>query len=268
MFTKLVNYSTHEDPETYLHRSEVSADATLETVVSMVSPLDHGHFHYLKKVLDFEINTEELPGNEEIQKAQFNQLIASAEKFEYPEAMEKFEILLKQTKDSDKLDEIFKYLLFNVINVMPELQVKASNSRGNRRGNKHERKDKVGGSDFNDEEARILKRNIPKTAYMRFYVGVGQNQNYDKDKVSTLLSEAANLPAEQVSNFVDRGTYSFVDILKSNASGLVEILDGYQLENGEALVFKKAASIVVNMDEDPLAKKAAPAEAAKTAEEE
>ena len=100
IFTKLVNYSTHEDPEIYLHRSEVSADATLETVVSMISPLDHGHFHYLKKVLDFEINSETLPSNEEIQKAQFNQLINSAEKFEYPEDIEKFGILLQQTKDS------------------------------------------------------------------------------------------------------------------------------------------------------------------------
>lgn len=267
MFTKLVNYSTHEDPETYLHRSEVSAESTLETVVSMVCPLDHGHFHYLKKVLDFEINTEKLPGNEEIQKAQFTQLIASAEAFEYPEEMEKFEVLLKQVKESDKNDEMFKYLLFNVVNVMPELQVKANNPRGNRRGGgKHNAKGRVGGADLNEEEARILKRNIPKTEYMRFYVGVGQNQNYDQEKVAKLLNEAANLPTEQLSNFVDRGIYSFVDVLKANSAGLVEILDGYQLENGESLVFKKAASIVVNMDEDPLAKKAAPAKAEKAAE--
>lgn len=265
-FSRLINYSIHEDPEIYVHRTTVSSEgSSLETVVNLVSPLDHGNFHYLKKVVDFDIALLELPSGEEIQKAQFNQIITEAEACDYSEVEEKLAILLDQLNSSDKKDALIKYLLYSFNYVMPDLRVK-NHSRGNNRdeGSNSKRrtsyKDRVDGKDLNDEESRILTRNLPKKEYVRFYAGVEGEGKVEQKEITKLMKEVANVEETQIERFTERGSYAFIDLLKENSSGLVELLDSSKLDNGSTVIFKKATSIVTTVKPEEMKKEAAKTE--------
>lgn len=240
--SQIVNYGIHEDPEIYLMRCQAkSNNCQIEAVISLVSPLDHGNFHYLKKVIDFEITKAELPDGEAIEEAKYTQFISSVKAAKYQDS-DQLDILVAKIKEAAEYEEILKYLVHNTVNVLPELKVKSTQSRGGR----NNYNDQTDGDDaFNEEEKRILKRNLPRKEFIRFYLGVGSADDYDRSKVVDLLSAAANLPEDQIVNFIDRQNYSFIDVLKENSSGLGDILDGYNLDNGQELVFKKATRITV-----------------------
>lgn len=257
MFTMLVNYSIHEDPEVYLHRVEhTAADSKLKTALSLVSPLDHGSFHYLKKVVSFSFEKGELPDSREILGAQLEQILSEISSFSYPEN-QRFEQLWQLAKESPKAEELFKYFLYQSMYVLPELKMKNSPRLEEK---SYGRKYQGEGSDYDDNssddnshdrrggrrdgrEERAPRQHIPKQDFIRFYLGAGKNQSFGKSETEDLLSAAANLPKNQIANYIQRNDYSFIDVLKENASGLDEILNGYRLNDGSSLVFKKATLI-------------------------
>ena len=58
----VVNYSVHEDPEIYLHRiTGFEGECALSSVITLVSSIDFANFHYLKKIVEFEMVKGELP---------------------------------------------------------------------------------------------------------------------------------------------------------------------------------------------------------------
>ena len=59
-FELLICYSVHSDPDIYHFRTTPKGSSKTRRVVSLVSPLDRTHFHYLKKVADFELEKIEL----------------------------------------------------------------------------------------------------------------------------------------------------------------------------------------------------------------
>ncbi len=264
-FSRLVNYAIHEDPEVYIHRTLVTdSKSKLATIINLISPLDHGHFHYLKKVIDFEIKHVELPSSSEIHEAQFKQIINDAKACAYSESVSKsLDELVTNIKASADFDALLKYFIHNTINVLPEMKVKATNSASgfNRRGDRNDRGDRSdrgdrdqqdnrSQDDYKELEARIISRNIPKIEYCRFYVGSDNPSDIDETKVTKLMNEAANMPVEHLAKYTDRGAYAFVDILKENAAGLIDILDGFHLDSGEKLIFKKAATIYIKADQN------------------
>ncbi len=265
-FTRLVNYAIHEDPEVYIHRTLVTdSQSKLRTIINLISPLDHGNFHYLKKVIDFEIKQVELPSSSEIHEAQFKQIIAEAKSCAYSDSVSKsLDELVTNIKASADYDALLKYFIHNTLNVLPEMKVKASSASSgfnNRRGDRNERGDRSerGGDrdqqdnnsrdDYKDLEARIISRNIPKIEYCRFYVGSDNAADIDETKITKLMNEAANMPVEHLAKYTARGAYAFVDVLKENAAGLIDILDGFHLDSGEKLIFKKAATIYIKADQ-------------------
>ena len=268
MFALLVNYSIHEDPEVYLHRMEHNAtDSKLKTVLSLVSPLDHGSFHYLKKVVTFAFEKGELPDSREILSAQLEQILTEISTFSYPEN-QRFEQIWQLAKESPKSEEFFKYFFYQVLYVLPELKMKnaprfedksygrrsfneggegednnGGEERQDRRGGRNDRNNRNDRNDRGDRGDRAPRQFIPKQDFIRFYLGAGKNQNFGKNETEELLSSAANLPANQISNYIQRTDYSFIDVMKENASGLDEILNGYRMSDGSSLVFKKATVI-------------------------
>ena len=260
-FKRLVNYSIHEDPEIYLHRCIVSeAGSELKTIINLVSPLDHGNFHYLKKVVDFDIEPASLPSSEEIQKAQFAGLLKEVEICDYTQADSKFEVLLEQISNSDKKEELIKYLAYNYAYIIPSLKSKPNvgpkkyDSRDNDENSHRRGSDRVQ-NEFNDDEARIIKRNLPKKEYIRFYVGSHNGQNIEKDKILSQLKDLANVGSEQVERVITRNSYSFIDLLKDNSQGLVDLLDDYKFDDGNSLIFKKATKIVVTVGPEEINEK-------------
>lgn len=75
----IVNYSVPSDPEVYLHRCGTKNKySSQKTFVSLVSPLDIGNFHYLKKFIDFEITKLEPPGEPDLKRVKFDVLLRAA----------------------------------------------------------------------------------------------------------------------------------------------------------------------------------------------
>ena len=78
-FQVIVNYSVHEDPEIYIHRiSPENGIGSLKKVVSIISPLDFGNFHYLKKILQYNFVKAEPPSKDKIYEAQAQKFIKEA----------------------------------------------------------------------------------------------------------------------------------------------------------------------------------------------
>jgi ATP-dependent RNA helicase DeaD len=63
----VINYTIHEQPETYIHRTGRTGRAGRSgKAISIIGPKDFGAFHYLTKVVDFSFNKIETPSDEEV----------------------------------------------------------------------------------------------------------------------------------------------------------------------------------------------------------
>ncbi len=71
----VINYSIHEQPETYVHRTGRTGRAGRRgRAISLVGPRDFGSFHFLTKVLDMEFNKMPLPSDAEVADARLAHL--------------------------------------------------------------------------------------------------------------------------------------------------------------------------------------------------
>ena len=63
----VVNYSIHEEPEAYVHRTGRTGRAgKYGRAISLVGPRDFGAFHYIKKMLEIDFKPMELPSDDEV----------------------------------------------------------------------------------------------------------------------------------------------------------------------------------------------------------
>ncbi|MCB0322314.1 MAG: DEAD/DEAH box helicase [Bdellovibrionales bacterium] len=71
----VVNYTIHDQAETYIHRTGRTGRAGRSgRAVSLVGPRDHGAFHFLKKVVQFEFKKLPLPSEDEVADARLTHL--------------------------------------------------------------------------------------------------------------------------------------------------------------------------------------------------
>ncbi|MCL4148499.1 UNVERIFIED_CONTAM: hypothetical protein GTU68_060291 [Idotea baltica] len=71
----VVNYALHDQAETYVHRTGRTGRAgRAGRAICLIGPQDFGTFHYLKKILDFEITKTERPSDEEVADARLSHL--------------------------------------------------------------------------------------------------------------------------------------------------------------------------------------------------
>ena len=100
----VVNYTIHDQAETYVHRTGRTGRAgRAGRAISLIGPQDFGAFHFLKKVLSFELNQAKLPSDEEVADARLSHL---------------YEILRSQEASGDKRSKILasKLLRDNGVN--------------------------------------------------------------------------------------------------------------------------------------------------------
>lgn len=161
VFDLIVNYAIHEDPEIYLHRLTAhERNSRIKKVVSLVSPLDFGNFHYLRKVVDFEFEKGVLPSKEQIYQGEAARLIAAA-KLSPVKDDPRVKQFVPQVLDNPDRDAIVAYLLYNTLVALPELEHRTRShehedegGRRERRGGERERGERYDRGDRGDRGER------------------------------------------------------------------------------------------------------------------
>lgn len=121
----LVNYSVPSDPEIYIHRMGRTGNAgKRHTVISFVSPLDIGNFHYIKKFVETPFKQAELPTKESMAGIKLKNLSLVAERqalHNDPGLLD----LVKQVLGSNTKESLIAMLLHNTLTVIPGLRASA-----------------------------------------------------------------------------------------------------------------------------------------------
>ena len=147
MFDLCIIHATHSDPEMYLERTGQAGGEgeSPKKVVSLIGPLDITHFHYLKKIVEFDIQKIELPGFEQLAGARVRNLREEAQSRGALKNEKIAPIARLILEDADK-EEIVAYLLQNTLEVLPALssaaeprEVSSDEFRGGRGGDRGER---------------------------------------------------------------------------------------------------------------------------------
>ncbi|MCB0336982.1 MAG: DEAD/DEAH box helicase [Bdellovibrionales bacterium] len=269
-FDLVINYSIHEDPEIYLHRHSGAESSESDTkVISLVSPLDFGNFHYLKKVVDFEIEKEELPSQVELMEARSTSFFDAATEVA-PEVSERYASYIEKILTHDDKEKIVAYLLERTLEALPAAQSQAGNKggRGRDRDNDRDRdrdnrdrdnRDRDNGREYrgrgeenSDRRDSYQKREyVPPKKDIRIYLGHGTASSFSEETLSELIKECSDASVEEaIKRFSIREHYSFVDIPEEIAESVLETLKTASLADGAELFFRKATSITVPRDEN------------------
>lgn len=273
----VINYSIHDDPETYIHRIGTGeTSGNIRKVISIVSPLDLANFHYLKKLLEFEFVKGELPSGAELLRSQLQNLEKSAEAGAHLEDAAVAELARELNSRTDA-EKLIGLLLYNTIRVIPGLQQDTQrssggrdryrddegegqdrddrrggrgNDRDNRRGSRRDRDDDYGNREFSNgdrdrDDDRSRRREPPPTKrYTRLYLGQGAKSGLNEDGFKELISSKWRAPVdEEVTRFRLRDHYAFVDVAEELADEVVDALGAVATKNGDLMV-KNATTIL------------------------
>lgn len=284
IFGMIVNYSIHDDPEIYIHRmTGHGKESQIKKALCLISPLDFGNFHYLKKVVDFEFKKAELPSEDKIFEGEAQRLLVEAKNSNFLEdsRIKHFTSLIAKSPD---LESIVAFLLNNTLNVIPKLQSSGrergegrdSDGAGGRGRDRDRRRD---GRDFDrrgpqdrrrDDEDRYSGRGRrgddsrgarggsrgrpeskdlpPPKKDVRVYIGHGVKDDLTEQTFAGLMQQCCNLAEDQIKRLTIRDSYSFVDLPEEIADDALDSLQGATLENGTELFFRKATTISVPRD--------------------
>ncbi|MCB0318197.1 MAG: DEAD/DEAH box helicase [Bdellovibrionales bacterium] len=250
----IVNYSIHSDANTYLKR--MGKDGGQEKVISLVTPLDFGNFHFLKKVVKSEFIKCELPSAEVLASAKFNKLCKDARAATLAD-QEACQSLLAQILEHEDKDTILTYLVHNTISEIPELKQQGGRKRGpkndrdrdfreNRSESSHDRRHYQDEGDDNNFDRNSKREHsepvAPPNFDYRYYLGQGLEHEFTEDKLIELIKSKTDQEADVIKRVSIRDFYSFVDFDEKIAETLVNQLADAELD-GNKLVLLKAASI-------------------------
>jgi len=160
--TMVVNYALPTDPEVYIHRCGHSRPgAKLSKVVSLVAALDIANLHYLRKIVEFDIEKAELPAKEQLSAAKLSTIRKQAIEMAEMKDARISELTSLVLADEHK-EAIIGLLLRNTLDVLPSLQASTQRSeegyeeRGGRGGDRGDRGGDRGdrGGDWGDRGGR------------------------------------------------------------------------------------------------------------------
>lgn len=241
-FEIMVHYSTPEDPEVYLHRvGDPGADSRLKKVISLVSSVDLGNFHYLRKIMEFEFEKEDLPSQAELSKLQFRQLAAKALETSHDE----YAALAGQVISDEKSERIVAYLLHLALDELPAKVAPPRRGRDKREFRRDEDRPERGERpDRNERPKRDEYRrpSLPPKKDVRIYIGKGLEAGFDSKALDALLA-GADGENFKPSRTLFRGLYSFADFPEEIAEDALRFLTDKTESDGSALVIQKAAMI-------------------------
>lgn len=238
-FDLVVNYSIHDEPEIYIHRSSGLENSGRQlTVASLISPLDFGNFHYLKKVVDFEIEKAELASSEELVKMRVEAFIKSALEAEVVLNDEQEQILTAINEHADK-DKLVKFLAYKTLVELPDTQSRRPEKRKRDRYNS---KDDSRGSrdDYRDEKPK--RDRTPPKKDVRFYIGHGKEESFSEEALTNILNEYCAELNVEIKRISVRDLYSFADFDEEVEKELLEQLGNAEY-NGKNFVCYNATKI-------------------------
>lgn len=139
----VVNYSIPEEPEVYLDRiGRHGSEIVPSRIISLVSALDFGNFHYIKKIVDSEFIKLEPPSKEQVLESKLNALVTQAKRddFKADSTIETLATMLEKHADQK---QVLALLLHNTLNVLPSLKNQSSSDdrRSSARGSRREDRD-------------------------------------------------------------------------------------------------------------------------------
>ncbi len=264
----VVNFSIHEQPESYVHRTGRTGRAGRSgRAVSLVGPRDFGSFHFLNKVLDIEFKKIDLPTEEEVAEARLAHLyeiirVSSLEVkdrdllvsrkliqdlgaiAEPPEALiemcaklSRFSIEHHIRSEAESLEE--------EIDSSSEEGKEEKKARSKDRDKDRDRgktRDKRDSKDKREKRERKPRDKKDIEDIQRVYVGQGHEQGMNDETFLTLVTDKAGLDKKDIQNLSFRDHYGFVDIGSKNAKKLIDSLNGIDYKGAE-LAVEKATSM-------------------------
>lgn len=249
-FSVVVNYGIHEDPEIYLHRiTGYETAKNLKEVISLVSPLDFGNFHYLRKVVTLDFSKEELPTEASVAKAQSELLFAGA--LEGPHLTDEAALaLVSSVLEHENRDQILTLLLHNTLSVLPKLKDSAQGGRDNRnkrgrdrdsrddrdRGDRNRSRRNDSGDDRNNH--REAKKDLPPPKKdARFYIGHGSEHGFTESELKEVM-QGAGVDTAVIQRLSVRELYSFLDVPEEVGEDVFTKLDGAEMKEDQFFIRK------------------------------
>jgi len=231
----VVNYSIHEQSETYVHRTGRTGRAGKQgSAVSLVGPRDFGAFHYLRKVIDVEFTQKDLPDDQAVAKARLEHLdeIIKARETEVGRRYKLLAENLVKECSGEELTDRMASLIQTVIETRNSKEVKslddeldteaepAPKKKRDRKKDKFQEDQNEGKSSSKSETGKP-KRGPER----RVYLGLGKEDGLTVDKFHKLAESEAKLGKEDIRNLTLRKHYGFVDLYDTQAAALIEALD-------------------------------------------
>jgi len=243
IFDNIINYSIHNDPEVYIHRFEGTDEenSKVGNVYSLVNSTDFSNFHYLKKILGYEIDKLDAPSNEEMLKLKASQIIKEATSFELPKENDYSEIL-EALKADDNFEAVVKNLLHNTLAIIPELKAKTFENnykKGRNSDNKIKR----------DYQKNNRPPRIPTKKFTRFYLGHGEASGFNEDKFKEIAAEKTGINPELINCFKSRDKYSFADLPIELSNEFLTKMTDTKLEDGTEIYIKKATTVSIPLSD-------------------
>lgn len=256
-FELVINYSSPDTYETYKKRmGGTNEGGYLRSVISFINPLDLSVFHQIRKGLDFEISSMELPSKEEVCNAKFSNLINSLSANNEYLTDEKTNIyydLLNQLSDKEN---VIKALIYNLFVKVKESQ------QGRKRQDRKERSERTSIYALQDSKSNSYEEgeNAGQNKYshsssenqvkdIRYYIGLGESDDFTQDELNNLLSKYASEYQDKLKRFNSRKFYSFADFSDDVSDSIQDLMKDAEF-NGKAVCFKKASIINVPKEED------------------
>lgn len=256
----IVNYAIHEDPEIYLHRT--ADHETLENltkVLSLVSPLDFGNFHFLKKVVDFELVQGKLPDAEVLAKIASESLIDELLKKGKELNDTQVDSLVSRVLEHENKEMLLKGLIHNTLNEIPALRESLMDNKGRRRRgdrrsqnenrSQDNRSSESSGSGNTGRSERPRRNLPPPKRDLRFYLGAGLSDGFSEAEFVELFEKQCGGTPETVKRFSLRNCYSFVDLAEEGSESYIDQLLNLSRKNGANLVAYKATTISAPREE-------------------
>lgn len=266
----VVNYSIHEDAETYVHRTGRTGRAGRQgRAISLVGPRDFGAFHYLNKVLEVDFKELALPSEEEVADARLSHLYqilrqSNVETKERDQIVaHKFLIELGGPDDPPEeeialLAKLCRYTIEHNIHqdsksLDEELEEEpseeprqgkksAKSGRSKKDEGKRPPREKRSGDERNKDRDREGGRRQKEPDEIRLYIGQGIEEGMTEDAFRNLAVDQGELSGEDLRQLTLRDHYGFVDLLEPQARQLCKNLNGIEV-NGEPLPVEFATVI-------------------------
>ncbi|RME58559.1 MAG: DEAD/DEAH box helicase [Candidatus Dadabacteria bacterium] len=222
-FSLIINHTLPQEPEVYLHR--IGESLTPRKVINLIAAADLTNFQYLKKVLNLEIEQEEMPPVEKIAKGRF---LAFKRQFTHlaESADELSKALVSEVLNDPEKEKILLGLLSRVLREDEQKTVSRREHRFKSPSLAETRLMHTVDASVESSEAEKEEEEPPKKD-VRFYIGAGVEEGLNEEKFSQLLKEVCEESSPSFVRAVFRAHHGFVDFPAEDEEKAKEALEKF-----------------------------------------